>query len=80
MLVEEGLEKELTDNVRDWHFHSEGRFEDNLYEVPHDALVVLGAYGHGLIRDFVSGNKMERIQSTISNNMLIAGPKYTASL
>lgn len=79
-LEKAGLKKELAENVRDWHFFQEGRFEDNLYEVTHDALVVLGAYGHGLIRDFVFGNKMERIQSTISNNMLIAGPKYTATL
>jgi nucleotide-binding universal stress UspA family protein len=79
-LEKEGLKKELAENVRDWHFFEEGRLEDNLYEVPHDTLVVLGAYGHGLIRDFVFGNKMERIQSTISNNMLIAGPKYTAPL
>ena len=68
----------LADSVRDWQFFEKGRFEDNLYEVPHDALVVLGAYGHGLIKDFVFGNKMERIQSTISNNLLIAGPKYSA--
>ncbi len=79
-LEKEGLAKELVENVRDWHFFEKDRFEDNLYEVPHDALVVLGAYGHGLIRDFVFGNKMEKIQSTISNNMLIAGPKYTATL
>ncbi len=79
-LEKEGLEKEMTETVRNWHFFEKGRFEDNLYEVPHDTLVVLGAYGHGLIKDFVFGNKMERIQSTISNNMLIAGPKYTATL
>ena len=80
VLQKEGLEKDLAEDVRDWHFFEGGRFEENLYEVPHDALVVLGAYGHGLIKDFVFGNKMERIQSTISNNMLIAGPKYTATI
>ncbi len=79
-LEKEGLGKELSKNVRDWRFFDSGRIEENLYKVPHDALVVLGAYGHGLIRDFVFGNKMEKIQSTISNNMLIAGPKYTATL
>ena len=80
ILENEGLGKELAENVREWHFFESGKFEENLYHVPHDALVVLGAYGHGLIKDFVFGNKMERIQSTISNNMLIAGPKYTATL
>jgi len=79
-LEKEGLEKDLSENIRDWHFFEGGQFEENLYEVPHDALVVSGAYGHGLIKDFVFGNKMERIQSTISNNMLIAGPKYTSAM
>ncbi len=61
-----------------WHFFEKGMFEDNLYEVPHNALVVLGAYGHGLIKSIVFGSKMEKIQSIISNNLLIAGPNYTA--
>jgi nucleotide-binding universal stress UspA family protein len=48
--------------------------------VPHDALVILGAYGHGLIRNLVFGSKMENIQSTIPNNLLIVGPNYTAGI
>ncbi len=71
------LEKLLDSVLDQWTFFDKGRFEDNLYEVPHDALVVLGAYGHGLIRDIMFGSMMEKIQSTISNNLLIAGPKYT---
>jgi nucleotide-binding universal stress UspA family protein len=71
------LEKPLQDVLNQWTFFEKGRFEDNLYQVPHDALVVLGAYGHGLIKDIVFGSMMEKIQSTISNNLLIAGPRYT---
>jgi hypothetical protein len=74
---EQGLEQTLEKNLAQWTFFDKGRFEDNLYEVPHDALVVLGAYGHGIIRDIMFGSMMEKIQSTISNNLLIAGPKYT---
>jgi nucleotide-binding universal stress UspA family protein len=48
--------------------------------VPHNALVIMGAFGHGLIRDLVFGSKMEKIQSTISNNLLVVGPHYTAGL
>ena len=62
-----------------WHIFETGNFEDNLYDVPHNALVVLGAYGHGIIRTIVFGSKMETIQSTISNNLLIVGPNYTAT-
>ena len=63
-----------------WLFFEEGKFETNLYAVPHDALVILGAYGHGLIRNLVFGSKMENIQSTIPNNLLIVGPNYTAGI
>jgi nucleotide-binding universal stress UspA family protein len=77
IVQEKGLEKQLENVLRQWTFFEKGRFEDNLYEVPHDALVVLGAYGHGIIRDIMFGSMMEKIQSTISNNLLIAGPKYT---
>lgn len=74
---DQGLEKPLESVLNQWTFFEKGRFEDNLYEVHHEALVVLGAYGHGIIRDIMFGSMMEKIQSTISNNLLIAGPKYT---
>lgn len=76
---DEGMEEPLERVLNQWHFFEKGRFEDNLYDVPHDALVVLGAYGHGIIRDIMFGSMMEKIQSTISNNLLIAGPKYTVN-
>lgn len=77
IVQDQGLEESLESVLNQWTFFEKGRFEDNLYEVPHDALVVLGAYGHGIIRDIMFGSMMEKIQSTISNNLLIAGPKYT---
>ncbi|MCP4686877.1 MAG: universal stress protein, partial [Desulfobacterales bacterium] len=73
-----GLEKEMERCTAEWLLFEKGKFEENLYEVPHDALVVLGAFGHGLIRNFVFGSKMEKIHSTITNNLLIVGPKYAA--
>jgi len=74
------LEEELERHQEQWVFFEKGEFETNLYTVPHDALVILGAAGHGLIRDLVFGSKMEKIQSTIPNNLLIVGPHYTAGL
>ncbi|BBO79164.1 hypothetical protein DSCW_65810 [Desulfosarcina widdelii] len=74
---ENGLEETLNSVLDRWRFFHKGRLENNLYEVPHDTLVVMGAYGHGVIRDIMFGSTMEKIQSTISNNLLIAGPKYT---
>ena len=74
-----GLKEEVDRHVNQWHRFTKGKFEDNLYAVPHDALVVLGAFGHGLIKDILFGSKMETIQSTITNNLLISGPNYTAT-
>lgn len=80
IVKESNLKEELERLQQRWIFFEEGTFESNLYQVPHDALVILGACGHGLIRDLVFGSKMEEIQSTIPNNLLIVGPYYTAGL
>ena len=77
IIKDRNIEEEMDLYVKQWHFFENSVFEENLYDVPHDALVILGAYGHGVVRNFVFGSKMEKIQSTISNNLLIAGPNYT---
>lgn len=77
VVKDENLEKEMDLYVDQWHFFENREFEENLYDVPHDALVILGAYGHGIIKNFVFGSMMEKIQSTISNNLLVAGPNFT---
>lgn len=79
ILKQESLDKEMAEYTTDWHLADQGKFEENLYHIPHDSLVIVGAYGHGLIRDIVFGSKMENVQSTISNNLLIVGPKYVAA-
>lgn len=78
-ISDEQLKNDMAKHLREWHFFESGKFEENLYQVPHSALVVLGAFGHGLLRDIVFGSKMEKIQSTISNNLLIVGPNYAAT-
>ena len=57
-----------------WMFFSKGNFSELLYEVPSDALAVVGAYTHGVIKEFLFGSKMEEIQTRLPNNMLIVGP------
>jgi len=54
------IKEEVDRNVNHWHFFEGGKFEENLYDTPHDSLVVTGAFGHGLIRDIVFGSKMEK--------------------
>ncbi len=80
VIKHENLEKEMEQLADRWQIFEKGKFEENLYKVPHDSLVVLGAYGHGFIKDIVFGSKMEKIQSTVSNNLLIVGPNYTATV
>ncbi len=79
MVRAENLENRLNRNLNKWIFFDKGTFEESLYDVPHDSLVVLGAYGHGLIRDLLFGSKMELIHTTIYNNLLIVGPNYVAN-
>jgi hypothetical protein len=79
IIEKENLTKGLNEQVREWHILDSGTFEEKLYDVPHDALLVLGAFGHGIIRDIVFGSKMEKIQSTVTNNLLVVGPKYRAN-
>ena len=80
VVEEEGLGEEVKKNAQTWQFFETDDFRRNLYDIPHEALVVLGAYGHGLIREFVFGSKLEQVQSEIPNNLLIVGPNSTTGL
>lgn len=68
------LMDEVQSRVRYWHKFEKGTMEENLMEISHEALLVLGAYGHGLIKDILFGSKMETIQTWMPNNMLLVGP------
>ena len=69
----------LEEAFENWTIFENGRFEVNLYKVPHDALVILGAYGHGLIKELTFGSTMELIQSVLPNSMVVAGPQCRVS-
>jgi nucleotide-binding universal stress UspA family protein len=58
----------------EWLYFDMGDFAENLYAVPHDALIVVGAYGHGVAKDLFFGSKMETIQTVLPNPLLIVGP------
>jgi hypothetical protein len=61
-------------NYAEWLYFEEGDMRENLYAVPSDALVVVGAYGHGVARDLLFGSKLEMIQTVLPNPLLIVGP------
>lgn len=61
-----------------WWFFDKGKFEDNLYNVPHDSLVIVGTLGHSLIREVLFGSKAETLQTILPNNLLLVSPNYVA--
>jgi len=74
MLKEQGLWEQIS--AHDWQVLPEKKLKKkHLYQIPHDALVVLGAYGHGPIKALF-GSSMELIQSQLPNPLLIVGPHY----
>jgi len=73
-LLLQGFSKEKIESF-DWEFWTEGDITDHLYAIPHDSMVILGAYGKGIVRDTLFGSTMEKIQSNLPNNMLVVGPK-----
>ncbi|WP_299977288.1 universal stress protein [Desulfobacula sp.] len=74
LIKHEGLTEPVSQLSKQWHFYKQSDFDTMLYDVPHNSLIVLGAYGHGIIKDFLLGSKMEKVQSTVTNNLLITGP------
>ena len=79
-IAEAGLEARLARCCRHRLEFENGNFDANLYNLPHDALVLSGAYGHGLLRNLLFGSKMEVAQSTLTNSMLVTGPQASAHL
>ncbi len=81
-MIEDLELKALVDQyAENWHFYDKSvNLDQMLYEVPHDSLIVLGAYGHGMIKEILLGSKMEHIQSTVTNNLLITGPNCRITL
>lgn len=77
---EAGLEAGVARYGRDRYQYADGQFANNLYDLPHDALVFSGAYGHGLIKNMLFGSKVELAQATLTNSLLVSGPNSRAGL
>ncbi len=75
IILERGLKNEFS-MIEDWMFFEKGEFIENLFEIPSEALVVLGLFGHGIIKDIMFGSKMEMVQKELPNNLLVVGPHF----
>jgi len=80
-LTEAGLSDRI-ENTEGWSWQrfDTGTLGDNLMRVPHDSLVVVGAAGDSLIRELVFGSKLELIQSTLPNPIMVVGPNCNRGL
>ncbi|MCG6910067.1 MAG: universal stress protein [Deltaproteobacteria bacterium] len=74
VLKENDLLDEVESNGIEWTFFKKGKFRENLYEIPHDSLVLVGAYGHSAIKEVLFGSMMEEIQTVLPNHLVIVGP------
>ena len=74
LLVSPQVLDEIESDAVEWAFFQKGKFRENLFAVPHHSLVLVGAYGHGAIKEAIFGSMMEEIQTVLPNNMLIVGP------
>jgi len=72
-----GLYKKLEAMGFEWLFFDKGDLKSNLYDVPHNGLAIVGAYGHGPLREALFGSMMEQIREILPNNMLVVGPNCT---
>lgn len=79
-IQEAGLEKAVARYCRHRYLFDSGEFSHNLYAIPHDALVLSGAYGHGLMKNLLFGSKMEIAQHTLTNSILVSGPRAAVHL
>ncbi len=68
--------EEVLKEVERWYFFEHGDMETNLFEVPHDSIVVAGLFAHGIIKELVFGSVLELIQSYLPNNLLLVGPNF----
>ena len=75
IITEHLLDDRIDAALRHWYLYDRGDFMENLYDIPHDALIVMGIYGHGTIKDMLLGSTAENVQSTFPNSLLLAGPE-----
>jgi len=79
-LSEANLSDTFTVDDVPWEFFDSGSIQENLYTVPYDSLVVVGAAGHSLMHEFVFGSNLELIQSTLANPIVVVGPSCRETL
>lgn len=68
----QALKNEIDNAINKWHQFNSRDFMSRIFNVSHDALVLLGDFHSQKHRNF--SGKMEKIQSVLPNNLLVVGP------
>jgi len=76
LLREGGGMKELEGVEWTWIFRRHPDVKVSLYDVPHDSILVAGAYGAGDVKKVLFGSFTEVIHSVLPNPLLLVGPLY----
>ncbi len=76
VLKDKGIYDQTQSSVRNWYFFEKGHLSSNLFYVPHNALIIMGLFGHGLVKELIFGSTMELVQATMPNNLLLVGPEF----
>jgi nucleotide-binding universal stress UspA family protein len=63
-----------------WRLFDSCTLEENLYNIPHDSLVVVGTGKHSLVQEFLFGTTLEKIQALLPNPLVVCGPKCRRKL
>jgi len=79
LLAPTGLLEEVERGDVEWVFAETETFVEGLFDISRDALLAVGAYGHGRVREALFGSKLEAIQGEIPNNLLVVGPLAAGS-
>ena len=79
-VADAGLEAALRKANRQWVFFESGSLEENLYGVDPFSLAVVGGAGESIVRELMFGSKLETIQNTLPNPILVVGPNCRSLL
>ncbi len=70
LLSENGLSEV---DFTEWRFWPKQPFINVMNQIPRDALIIIGAYGHGAIRERLMGSKTEMIIHNNANLLMLIG-------
>jgi len=69
----------LLDQVRSdssWEVWRDKRIKANLYRIPRDSIVFIGAAGQSAVKELTFGSMLQRAQAELPQPLLIVGPAY----